>query len=44
LLPSDTGLLVGRVETLFRKLQPAVYQAEAVALMEQWLREQDAQG
>jgi hypothetical protein len=44
LLPSDVGLLEGRVEELFRERQPVVYQAEAIALMEQWLRDQDAQG
>jgi hypothetical protein len=43
LLPSDAGLLGGRVEALFREREPVVYQAEAIALMEQWLREQDAQ-
>ena len=42
LLPSDTGLLVGRVETLFHERQPTIYQAEAIALMEEWLHEQDA--
>jgi hypothetical protein len=44
LLPSDAGLLAGRVETLFGELEPARRQAEAIALMEQWLHEQDVQG
>ncbi|MBA2396999.1 MAG: hypothetical protein H0V70_30120 [Ktedonobacteraceae bacterium] len=39
LLPSDAGLLGGRIEVLFREREPTVYQAEAVALMEQWLQE-----
>ena len=41
LLPSDAGLLEGRVEALFREREPAIYQAEAVAIMKQWLHDRE---
>lgn len=39
LLHSDAGLLSGRVESLFREREPLLYQAEAIALVEQWLHQ-----
>ncbi len=41
LLPSDAGLLTGRVQTLYRQREPALYEAEAYALIHQWLRDKD---
>jgi hypothetical protein len=38
LLPSDIGLLTGRVETLYREREPAQAQAETIAMLHQWLR------
>jgi hypothetical protein len=38
LLPSDIGLLTGRVETLYREREPAQAQAETIAILHQWLR------
>ncbi|HEU5378797.1 MAG TPA: hypothetical protein VFV38_25520 [Ktedonobacteraceae bacterium] len=44
LLPSDIGLLTGRVETLYREREPAQAQAETIAMLHQWLhREQPPQ-
>jgi hypothetical protein len=44
LLPSDAGLLAGRVESLFREKEPVIYQAEAIAIFEQWLHDPDEEG
>lgn len=38
LLPSDIGLLTGRVETLYREREPAQAQAETIAMLHQWLQ------
>jgi hypothetical protein len=38
LLHSDAGLLEGRVETLYRQREPALYEAETISILEQWLR------
>jgi hypothetical protein len=37
LLPSDIGLLIGRVEALYREREPAQAQAETIAMLHQWL-------
>ena len=37
LLPSDIGLLTGRVEALYREREPAQAQAETIAMLHQWL-------
>jgi len=34
---SDVGLLAGRVETLFAEREPVRYEAEAYAIIHQWL-------
>jgi len=41
LLHSDAGRLSGRVESLIRSREPLLYQAEAIALIEQWLHKPD---
>lgn len=41
LLSSDAGLLQGRIETLYREREPSVAEAEARAILEQWLRNQE---
>lgn len=38
LLHSDVGLLGGRVQTLFAEREPVLYEAEAYAIIHQWLR------
>ncbi len=35
---SDVGLLAGRVQTLFAQREPVRYEAEAYAVIHQWLR------
>ena len=37
LLHSDAGLLAGRVQTLFQQREPVLYEAEAYAILHQWL-------
>lgn len=37
LLHSDVGLLGGRVQTLFQQREPVLYEAEAYAILHQWL-------
>ena len=39
LLHSDVGLLGGRVQTLFQQREPVRYEAEAYALLHQWLHD-----
>jgi hypothetical protein len=41
LLHSDVGLLGGRVQTLFAEREPVRYEAEAYALLHQWLRNKE---
>lgn len=41
LLHSDAGLLEGRVQTLFQQREPVRYEAEAYALLHQWLRSKE---
>lgn len=41
LLPSDAGLLAGRVQSLYQEREPVRYQAEAIALFEQWIRKKE---
>jgi hypothetical protein len=43
LLHSDVGLLAGRVETLYRQREPALYQAETISILEQWLRNKESE-
>jgi hypothetical protein len=43
LLHSDVGLLAGRVQTLFQQREPVVYEAEAYAILHQWLRNKEEQ-
>lgn len=40
LLHSDAGLLEGRVETLYRQREPALYEAETISILEQWLHKE----
>ncbi len=44
LLHSDAGLLEGRVETLYRQREPALYEAETISTLEQWLRNKEKEG
>ncbi len=44
LLHSDAGLLGGRVETLYRQSEPALYEAETISVLEQWLRNKEKEG
>jgi len=41
LLRGRHEVLSGRVETLYRQREPALYEAEAYALIHQWLRDKD---
>jgi len=41
LLHSDVGLLWGRVQTLFQQREPVLYEAEAYAILHQWLRNKE---
>lgn len=43
LLHSDTGLLGGRVQLLFQQCEPTLYEAEAISILEQWLRNQEGE-
>ena len=43
LLHSDAGLLEGRVETLYRQREPALYEAETISTLEQWLRNKSSE-
>ncbi len=43
LLHSDAGLLEGRVETLYRQREPALYEAETISILEQWLRKKEGE-
>lgn len=43
LLHSDAGLLGGRVETLYRQRKPALYEAETISILEQWLRNKESE-
>ena len=43
LLHSDVGLLGGRVQTLFQTREPILYEAEAYALLHQWLRKKNSE-
>jgi hypothetical protein len=36
--PSDSGLLIERIETLYREREPVLAEAEMIALLDQWLR------
>jgi hypothetical protein len=38
---SDVGLLAGRVQTLFAEREPVRYEAEAYAVIYQWLRNRE---
>jgi len=42
LLHSDVGLLAGRVETLYRQREPALYKAETISILEQWSRNKES--
>ena len=42
LLHSDAGLLGGRVETLYRQREPALYKAETISILEQWSRNKES--
>lgn len=42
LLPSDIGLLTGRVETLYWEREPAQAQAETIAMLHQWLHRRES--
>jgi len=45
LLHSDVGLLSGRLQTLYQQREPVLYEAEACALLHQWLRDrEDSEG
>lgn len=44
LLPSDVGLLSGRVETLYRQREPALYEAKIISALKQWSRNQEKEG
>lgn len=44
LLHSDAGLLEGRVETLYRQREPALYEAETISILEQWLHSKEKEG
>jgi hypothetical protein len=44
LLHSDVGLLGGRVETLYRQREPALYEAETISALEQWVRNREKEG
>ncbi|MGH2496546.1 MAG: hypothetical protein ACRDIV_17750 [Ktedonobacteraceae bacterium] len=44
LLHSDAGLLEGRVETLYRQREPALYEAETISILEQWLHNEEKEG
>jgi hypothetical protein len=41
LLHSDVGLLGGRVQTLFQQREPVRYEAEAYAILSQWLHDKE---
>ena len=41
LLHSDAGLLEGRVEMLYRQREPALYEAQTISILEQWLRNKE---
>ncbi len=43
LLHSDVGLLGGRVQTLFAKREPVLYEAEAYSIIHQWLRNKESE-
>ncbi len=43
LLHSDVGLLWGRVQTLFQQREPVLYEAEAYAILHQWLRNKEGE-
>ncbi len=43
LLHSDVGLLGGRVQTLFQTREPILYEAEAYAILHQWLRNKSSE-
>jgi hypothetical protein len=43
LLHSDAGLLSGRVETLYRQREPALYEAETISVLEQWVRNKESE-
>ena len=43
LLHSDAGLLAGRVQTLFQTREPILYEAEAYAILHQWLHNKEAE-
>jgi hypothetical protein len=43
LLHSDVGLLGGRVQTLFQTREPILYEAEAYAILHQWLRNKEGE-
>ncbi len=43
LLHSDIGLLGGRVETLYQQREPALYEAEAISILDQWVRHQEGE-
>ena len=43
LLHSDAGLLAGRVQTLFAEREPVLYEAEAYAILHQWLRNKEGE-
>jgi hypothetical protein len=44
LLLSTAGLLGGRVETLYRQREPALYEAETISVLEQWVRNKEKEG
>ncbi len=44
LLHSDAGLLEGRVETLYRQREPALYEAETHSIIHQWVHNQEQEG
>jgi hypothetical protein len=41
---SDVGLLSGRVETLYREREPALYEAETISILKQWVRNREKEG
>jgi len=43
LLHSDVRLLWGRVQTLFQQREPVLYEAEAYAVLHQWLRNKEGE-
>jgi hypothetical protein len=43
LLHSDVGLLGGRIQTLFQQREPVLYEAEAYAILHQWLHNKEGE-